>query len=110
LPSGDAARSAPFINTLSDNGNRNRSSGCSDASVAGAVSRAGLDRPEHRPVGGRSLRRFLAAQTLTFARPDDSNGLAAVLVLRIVIWAALASFTSDIDELALGIGGIVLGV
>jgi hypothetical protein len=53
---------------------------------------------------------LLAVQALTFARPVYLEVLAVVLILLITISAALALFTRSIDELALGIGGIILGV
>jgi hypothetical protein len=53
---------------------------------------------------------FLAVQALTFARPAYLQVLAVVLAILITISAALALFTRRIDELALGIGGIILGV
>ena len=53
---------------------------------------------------------FLAVQALTLERPAYLKVLAVVLVVLIAISAALALFTRGIDELALGFGGIVLGV
>jgi hypothetical protein len=53
---------------------------------------------------------FLAVQALTFERPAYLKVLAVVLVVLIAISATLAMFTRGIDELALGFGGIILGV
>ena len=53
---------------------------------------------------------FLAVQALTFERPAYLKVLAVVLVVLIAISASLALFTRGIDELALGFGGIILGV
>jgi hypothetical protein len=53
---------------------------------------------------------FLGVQALTFSRPAYLKVLAVVLVLLIAISAALALFTRGIDELALGFGGLILGV
>jgi hypothetical protein len=53
---------------------------------------------------------FLAVQALTFERPAYLKVLAVVLVILIAISATLALFTRGIDELALGFGGIILGV
>lgn len=53
---------------------------------------------------------FLAVQELTLEQPAYLKVLAVVLVLLIAISATLALFTRGIDELALGFGGIILGV
>ena len=53
---------------------------------------------------------FLAVQSLTFGRPAYLEVLAMVLVLLIAISAALALFTRTVNELALGVGGLILGV
>lgn len=53
---------------------------------------------------------FMVVQSLTFERPAYQKELAVVLVLLITISAALALFTRRIDELVLGIGGLILGV
>jgi hypothetical protein len=53
---------------------------------------------------------FLTVQALTFERPAYLKVLAAVLVVLIAVSATLALFTRGIDELALGFGGIILGV
>jgi hypothetical protein len=53
---------------------------------------------------------FIAVQALTFERPAYLKVLAVVLVVLIAISATLAMFTRGIDELALGFGGIILGV
>ena len=52
---------------------------------------------------------FMVVQSLTFERPPPER-LAVVLVLFITISTALALFTRGIDELVLGIGGLILGV
>ena len=49
-------------------------------------------------------------QALTFGRPAYLEVLAVVLVLLIAISAALALFTRSVNELALGVGGLILGV
>ena len=53
---------------------------------------------------------FLAVQALNYERPAYLQVLAVVLVLLVAVSAALALFTRHIDELALGFGGIILGV
>jgi hypothetical protein len=53
---------------------------------------------------------FATVQALTFDRPAYLKVLAVVLVILIAISATLALFTRGIDELALGFGGIILGV
>jgi hypothetical protein len=53
---------------------------------------------------------FLAVQALTFERPAYLKVLAVVLVVLIAVSATLAMFTRGIDEVALGFGGIILGV
>jgi hypothetical protein len=53
---------------------------------------------------------FLAVQSLTFGRPAYLEVLAVVLVLLIAISAALALFTRGVNDLALGVGGLILGV
>jgi hypothetical protein len=53
---------------------------------------------------------FLAVQALTFERPAYLKVLAVVLVVLIAISATMALFTRGINELALGFGGIILGV
>jgi hypothetical protein len=53
---------------------------------------------------------FLTVQSLTFGRPAYLEVLAIVLVLLITISAALALFTRTVNELALGVGGLILGV
>jgi hypothetical protein len=53
---------------------------------------------------------FLSVQTLTFGRPAYLEVLAVVLVVLIAISAALALFTRSVNELALGVGGLILGV
>jgi hypothetical protein len=53
---------------------------------------------------------FLAVQALAFERPAYLKVLAVVLVLLVAISAALALFTRGLNELALGFGGIILGI
>jgi hypothetical protein len=53
---------------------------------------------------------FLAVQAVTLNRPAYLKVLAVALVLLITVSAALALLTRSIDELALGFGGLVLGV
>lgn len=53
---------------------------------------------------------FLTVQSLTFGRPAYLEVLAVVLVVLIAISAALALFTRSVNELALGVGGLILGV
>ena len=53
---------------------------------------------------------FLSVQALTFGRPAYLEVLAVVLVVLIAISAALALFTRTVNELALGVGGLILGV
>jgi hypothetical protein len=53
---------------------------------------------------------FVTVQSLTFGRPAYLEVLAMVLVLLIAISAALALFTRSVNELALGVGGLILGV
>lgn len=53
---------------------------------------------------------FVAVQALSFKRPMYLTVLAVVLVLLIAISTALALITRGLDELALGMGGLILGV
>jgi ferredoxin len=53
---------------------------------------------------------FAAVHGLTFQRPAYLAVLAITLILLIAVSAALAIFTRGIDELALGFGGLILGV
>lgn len=53
---------------------------------------------------------FTAVQDLTLQRPAYLKVLTIVLVVLIAISSALALFTRGLDELALGFGGIILGV
>ncbi|MGH2616738.1 MAG: hypothetical protein ACRDJC_16005, partial [Thermomicrobiales bacterium] len=53
---------------------------------------------------------FLAVHAITFERPAYLKVLAVVLGLLIAVSATMALFTRGIDELALGIGGLILGV
>jgi hypothetical protein len=52
----------------------------------------------------------LAVQALVFERPDYLKVLAVTLVVLIGISAALALFTRGLNDLALGFGGLILGV
>jgi hypothetical protein len=53
---------------------------------------------------------FLAVQAMSFQRPTYLKVLAVVLVLLIAVSASMALFTRGLDELALGVGGLILGV
>jgi hypothetical protein len=53
---------------------------------------------------------FLGVQALSFERPAYLKVLAVALVLLIAVSATMALFTRGLDELALGFGGIILGV
>jgi hypothetical protein len=53
---------------------------------------------------------YLSVQALTFTRPAYLEVLAIVLIVLIAISAALALFTRGLNELALGFGGLILGV
>jgi hypothetical protein len=53
---------------------------------------------------------FMAVQALSFERPAYLQVLAVVLVLLIAVSAAMALFTREVNDLALGIGGLILGV
>jgi hypothetical protein len=53
---------------------------------------------------------FLTVQALSFARPAYLKVLAVVLVLLVTVSAVLALFMRDIQDLLLGIGGLILGV
>ena len=53
---------------------------------------------------------FLAVQAVSFQRPTYLKVLAVVLVLLIAVSASMALFTRGLDELALGVGGLILGV
>ena len=53
---------------------------------------------------------FLAVQAITFERPAYLKVLAVVLVALIAVSAAMALFTREVNDLALGIGGLILGV
>jgi hypothetical protein len=53
---------------------------------------------------------FLAVQELTFERPAYLKVLAVVLVALIAVSATMALFTREVNDLALGIGGLILGV
>jgi hypothetical protein len=52
----------------------------------------------------------LGVQALVFERPDYLKVLAVTLVVLIGISAALALFTRGLNDLALGFGGLILGV
>jgi hypothetical protein len=53
---------------------------------------------------------YLTIQGLQFDRPAYLQILTVVLVLLIAISALMALFTRAVDDLALGIGGLILGV
>ena len=53
---------------------------------------------------------FLAVQDITFERPAYLKVLAVVLVVLIAVSATMALFTREVNDLALGIGGLILGV
>jgi hypothetical protein len=53
---------------------------------------------------------YFAVQELTFSRPAYLQVLAVVLVLLIAVSATMALFTREVNDLALGIGGLILGV
>ncbi len=53
---------------------------------------------------------FLAVQELTFERPAYLKVLAVVLVALIAVSATMALFTREVNDLALGICGLILGV
>ena len=52
----------------------------------------------------------LAVESLVFDRPAYLKVLAVALVLLIAVSAALALFTRTLNDLALGFGGLILGV
>ena len=68
------------------------------------------------PIDPRSVRAvtdpfgFLTVQRLNFDRPAYQHVLAVLLVLLISISAAFALFMRTINELMLGIGGLILGI
>ena len=53
---------------------------------------------------------FAAVQGLAFTRPDYLKVLTLVLVVLITVSGLLALFTRSIDELVLGVGGLILGI
>jgi hypothetical protein len=53
---------------------------------------------------------FLAVQAITFERPAYLKVLAVVLVVLIAVSATMALFTREVNDLTLGIGGLILGV
>lgn len=53
---------------------------------------------------------YMAVESLTFQRPTYLKVLAVALVVLIGVSAAMALVTRGIDDLALGIGGLILGV
>lgn len=69
-------------------------------------------RPIDPDVAGASADpfAFLAVQELTFERPAYLKVLAVVLVALIAVSATMALFTREVNDLALGIGGLILGV
>lgn len=73
-----------------------------------------MDRPTPVPPDAVSAAAdpfaFLAVQEIGFERPAYLKVLAVVLVLLIAVSAAMALFTREVNDLALGIGGLILGV
>ena len=53
---------------------------------------------------------FAAVQGLDFTRPDYLKVLSLVLVVLITVSGLLALFTRSINELVLGVGGLILGI
>jgi hypothetical protein len=53
---------------------------------------------------------FAAVQGLAFTRPDYLQVLTYVLVVLITVSGLLAIFTRAINELVLGVGGLILGI
>lgn len=53
---------------------------------------------------------FLTVQDVTFQRPGYLKLLSVILVLLITISGVLALITRSIDDLTLGIGGLILGI
>ena len=53
---------------------------------------------------------YMAVESLTFTRPVYIKVLAVALVLLIGVSAVMALVTRGLDDLALGIGGLILGV
>jgi hypothetical protein len=53
---------------------------------------------------------YMAVESVTFQRPTYIKILAVALVLLIGVSAAMALVTRGLDDLALGIGGLILGV
>jgi hypothetical protein len=53
---------------------------------------------------------YMAVESLTFSRPTYIKVLAVALVLLIGVSAVMALVTRGLDDLALGIGGLILGV
>ena len=55
-------------------------------------------------------RPFAAVQGLAFTRPDYLKVLAVILIVLITVSGLLAIFTRAINELVLGVGGLILGI
>ena len=53
---------------------------------------------------------YMAVESVTFQRPIYLKVLAVALVVLIGVSAAMALVTRGLDDLALGIGGLILGV
>ena len=66
--------------------------------------------PHEATIAASDPFQFVAVQSLVFSRPAYLQVLAVVLVILVAVSAALAIFMRGLDELALGFGGIVLGV
>lgn len=53
---------------------------------------------------------FAAVQGLAFTRPDYLKVLAMILIVLITVSGLLAIFTRAVNELVLGVGGLILGI
>jgi hypothetical protein len=53
---------------------------------------------------------FAAVESLVFTRPDYLKVLSLILVVLITVSGLLALFTRSINELVLGVGGLILGI
>ena len=66
--------------------------------------------PPHVTTAAAHPFAFLAVQSLTFERPAYLKLLSGILILLIAVSSLLALFTRNVNDLALGIGGLILGV
>jgi hypothetical protein len=66
--------------------------------------------PPHTTTAAADPFAFLAVQALTFERPAYLKLLSGMLILLIAVSSLLALFTRNVNDLALGIGGLILGV